>query len=634
MKKPISRLVIFICSLCILLPLAMKAETASPPLPETRLWNLQEADILSVINEVSLETGKNFIVDPRVSGKISLVSSKPIRKEEVYQVFLSILESLGYSAIPTGNIIKIVPNIESSEMTTRVASKHSPGKGDEVVVRVISLQNISAIQLTPVLRPLLPQWSNISVYTPGNVLVLAGRASNIQRIVNIIQDIDASTTDGIDIITLHQASASQVATVLSNLQNASRGNGNSSSTSIAADERTNSILLSGSKASRLRMHLLISKLDSPIAGSRGNTEVIYLRYLQAAKLAPMLSKIAQNMLQSGGTTDNNATTPKTSPDNKALTENLSNIQAEPNTNAVIITAPPSLMSALKAIINKLDIRPAQVLVEAIIVEVNQDDMQSLGIQWGALNTGTDTSSSSTGASSAVSFPPLGAGTIGIIPHAQIKAVLSILQNKTGVNILSTPTLVVLDNQKALLRVGKDIPDQTGSYATTGSTSTVTPFNTITRKLVALQLAVIPQINLGNAVRLSIRLQNDTLQNPDNPSLNPLINTSLIQNSVIINSDDILVLGGLISSNMIESLDKVPILGDIPLLGQLFQHKDQKLEKKNLMAFIKPTILYDTQEAMTATSTKYNSIRHTQIHWPENLTHDKQKIQNILPPNIT
>ena len=188
----------------------------------SRIWNLQDADILSVINEVSQETGKNFVVDPRVSGKITLVSSKPIRKQEVYQVFLSVLGLLGYSAIPSGSVVKIVPNMESGEQATAVASSTFPGRGDEVVVRVIPLENVSATQLIPVLRPLLPQWSNVSSYPPGNVLILLGRASNLERIMTIIQDVDKAATNGIQIIPLRHASASQIAAVLNNLQTASR----------------------------------------------------------------------------------------------------------------------------------------------------------------------------------------------------------------------------------------------------------------------------------------------------------------------------------------------------------------------------------------------------------------------------
>jgi general secretion pathway protein D len=609
------------------------ASTAKPA-PTARLWNLQDADILSVINEVSLETGKNFVVDPRVSGKISLVSSKPIKPNEVYQVFLSVLGMLGYSAIASGNIVKIVPNMESGEFATHIASNKSPGQGDEVVVRVIPLENVSAVQLLPVVRPMLPQWSNISAYSPGNVLIIMGHAGNLQRIVNVIQNIDATSSSNIELIPLHQASASQIATVLSNLQNAARANGDTSPISIGSDERSNSILLSGNKAARLRLRALISELDAPAVGASGSTEVVYLRYLQAKTLAPILGKIAQNILRTG-------TTPPVLPPNQLpgsanskndISENTTNIQAEVNTNALIITAPPTLMKALKSIVAKLDIRPAQVLVQAIIVELDQNDLNNFGIQWGARNPLNPDVSPQGGAATSVNFPPLGEGTLGIIPHTQIRAVLSALENRTGVNILSTPSVVVLDNKKAVLKVGQEVPQQTGTYATTASTSTVTPFNTIQDKAVVLELDVIPQINLGNAVRLQLNLKNDTLQNPDNPGLNPVINTAQIQNSVIVNTDDILVIGGLISNNITESTDKIPILGDIPAIGFIFTHKRRTLERKSLVAFIKPVIIYNTNEATAITNSKYDNIRNAQINWPVDLTREgEQKLENILPP---
>jgi general secretion pathway protein D len=279
---------------------------AAPQKTVSRLWNLQDADILSVINEVSLETGKNFVVDPRVTGKISLVSSKPIQPDQVYDLFLSVLELLGYSAIPSGDVVKIIPNMQSGESATRIATNKIPGKGDEVVVRVIPLENVSANQLIPIIRPLLPQWSNVSAYTPGNVIIILGRAANINRINEMIRDVDKASSNDIDIIPLHRASALQVAAVLTNLQNTTRANGDTPQLSIAPDERTNSILLSGNKAARLHMSVLVNQLDTPSSGAQGNTQVVYLRYLQAKTFAPILGKIAQNIV--GKETDNTTNT--------------------------------------------------------------------------------------------------------------------------------------------------------------------------------------------------------------------------------------------------------------------------------------------------------------------------------------
>jgi general secretion pathway protein D len=608
------------------------------PSTNKRLWNLQDADIISVINEVSQETGKNFVVDPRVSGKITLVSSKPLKQKEVYQVFLSVLGMLGYSAVPSGKVIKIVPNMESGEQATGVVTNKSFGRGEDVVVRVIPLENVSATQLVPVLRPLLPQWSNISAYTPGNVLILLGRAANLERIAKIIQDVDKASTSGIQIVPLHHASAIQVAQVLNNLQAAARATGEPG-VSIAVDDRSNSILIGGPKALRLRIRIIIAQLDAKAPTPAGNTEVIYLRYLQAKTFAPLLSKIAQNIVGKDTGSRYEASTAVASPSSLTTIASASQqtssassyIQAEPNTNSIIITAPPSLMQALKIVIAKLDIRPAQVLVEAIIAEISVSDLTSLGIQWGSITPSGTVAAGSTGGSP-LTFPAFNAGIVGIMPHVQIKAVLSALRNQNGVDILSTPEIVVLDNQKATIEVGKDIPEQTGSYATTGTTGTVTPFNTIGRRKVTLKLDVTPQINLGTSVRLKLDLKNDTLQNPQSPGLNPLINTSQIKNSVIVNSDDVLVLGGLISNTNNENINKVPILGDVPLLGLLFQQKTTTVEKKTLVIFIKPLIMCSNEDAMFISNMKYIDTRRTQANFRDELTTiGDQPLRNKMPP---
>ncbi len=598
-----------------------KITPQAPDAAPARLWNLQDADILGVINEVSLETGKNFIVDPKVSGKISLISSKPIKPDQVYALFLSVLELLGYSAIPTGDAVKIIPSLQSGEVATRVATASEPGTGDEVVVRVVPLDNISANQLIPIIRPLLPQWSNVSTYAPGNTIILLGRAANLERILRIIHEVDTASNNEIDVVALHSASASQLATVLTNLQNGSRSSLDTPQASIAADERTNSILLSGNKPARLRMHFLINQLDTPSNGAQGNTEVVYLRYLQAKTFAPVLQKIAKNINEKDNdistTSADNPNMKAGAADTKELKTGV-NIQPELSTNSLIITAPPSLMKSLNTVISKLDIRPAQVLIEGIIVEIDQNDTSKFGIQWGGHNLGNGN---------------FALGTVGIIPGGpQIQAILTTLQGSVDANILSTPSVVVLDNHKASLAIGQDIPQTTGSYATTGNATTATPFTTTGRLKVELNLQVTPQINLGNTVGLVMKLKNDSLQNPDDTTDQPRLNTSTISNSVLVNSKDILVIGGLTSNNITNTVDKIPLLGDLPLIGKAFQNKARRLEKKNLMVFIKPTILHDADDSNSITNTKYSATRSAQIHWPEKLNDEgKQKLANILPP---
>lgn len=591
-----------------------------------RIWNLQDADILSVINEVSSETGKNFIVDPRVNGKISLVSSKALPRDQVYPVFLSVLSMLGFSAIPTGTVVKIVPTAESLENATRVVSNKNLPQGDEVVVRVVPLDNINATQLIPVLRPLLPQWSNIAAYTPANILLLSGRASNLERILVIIREIDRVSNNRIEVIPLKYASASQIANVLNNLQNAARMSGDSNTVSIATDERSNSILLGGNKVARLKMRILLAQLDAPSQTPEGNTEVVYLRYQEAKTLAPILSKIAQNILGKGTDAASAVVaSTNTTSTNSSKEATLTNIQADQATNSVIITASPALMQALRHVIAKLDIRPAQVLVEAIIAEIDETNLQTLGIRWGS-----NLSINSTGTAAGNIFNQ---DNYGIIPQTSVQAILTALQNQVNANILSTPSVVVLDNREAVIEVGEQINQQTGSYATSNNVSTVSPYTTNQYKDITLKLKVKPQINLGEAVRLNLDLKNDSLVDPASASsqTNPPINTNKITNSVIVNTGDVLVLGGLMSDNHSETLHKVPILGDIPLIGKVFQNKTNSITKRNLVLFIKPSIIRTPLESSHITENKYETVRQDQMNWMDQKNKTRLSKPAVLPP---
>jgi len=305
------------------------------------------------------------------------------------------------------------------------------------------------------------------------------------------------------------------------------------------------------------------------------------------------------------------------------------IQAEPNSNAIIITAEPSQMKALKSIVNKLDIRPAQVLVEAIIAELDESDLTNFGIQWGTIGSSGNAPVTN---GTPTSFPDFGAGVVGVIPYVKIQAILSVLRNQNGVNILSTPTLMVLDNQKATIEVGEDVPVTTGSYATTNGTPSPTPFTTNDYKKVTLKLDVTPQINLASSVRLKIDLKNDTLVNPTNPTLTPRINTSTISNSVIVNSEDVLVLGGLISNNSNLNVNKVPILSSIPVIGNLFVQQSSSQSKKKLVVFIKPVIVHNSEDGSRITEEKYAFIRRAQANFTDEVEEiGDEPIHNRLPP---
>ena len=575
---------------------SLNQNTVTPP--AKRLWNLQNADIYSVIEAVSRETQKNFIVDPKVQGNITIVSSQPIDSKGVYQVFLSALQVLGYSAVPYGDMIKIVPDVNAKQMGTPIATNRRPGKGDENVVRIIPVKHVSAIQLVPILRPLMSNFSKISSYNPTNSLIMAGHAKNINRLAKIIRRVDQPDSDTIEIITLQHTNATKITEVLKQLQSADKINGKLTNISIVADDQSNSILLSGNRNERLRMRVIISQLDT--AGPQGNTEVIYLNYLKAKDLAPTLSKIALSAY-----TNNSVHSSSTRRRNGSSNAKEVSVQAEPNSNAIIVSAPPSLMSTIKNVVHDLDVQPSQVLVEAVIAQVTETQSKDLGIAWGSLPK------SSSGNNSVASNFQSG---VGIIQAGSIQAVITALSGHGSADILSTPSITVLDNHKAKISVGKDVSVQNRVYAATTDTTdnSTTPFATFSYKKVALELNVTPQISPNNSVQLDIKQTNDTLQNPTDVSTTPTINTNNIETSVRVNSGDILVLGGLISHDLERTDSKIPILGDIPFIGKLFTTKNANTEKKNLMVFLKPIILRDNNFTKNISKQHYDTLRKLQL----------------------
>lgn len=621
---------------------------------EKRLWNLQDADIRAVIAAVSQVTGKNFLVDPSVQGKITLISTTPIAPDQVYQMFLSALQVLGYQAIPTGNLIKIVPSTSARAQGAPIATTTEPGRGDETVVRVVNVQNVPVTQLVPLLRPLLPDWATLNAYPPSNSLVIAGNADSVNKLVDMINHMDRRAQSTTRVIHLQYANANQINEVLTNLQNSERANGKISTVSFAADKNNNNIVLNGNPQELATYLTLLNQLDQ--RANQTTTQVFYLNYLKAKEFAPILAKIAgakeittaaSSSAQASMTnTTTSGQSGSTSPDESSSTSDDSGIiaggsgngvtiQAENSANAIIVNAPPTVMNNLRDVIAQLDHKPQQVLVEAIIAEIDQTALNQLGIQWGTIQEGTSTITFGT-ESIANNFNQ----GVGIMKSESLRAIVNFLRTDTSADILSTPSVVVLDNQQASIEVGKDISVQNGSYANAGanaSDGTVNPYNTYERKKVALSLKVTPQISPNNSVRLLINQKNDSLENPSNPGPTPIINTAEVKTNVLISSGNILVLGGLINNDHQSQVQKVPFLGDIPLLGQLFRYNQKNVNKKSLMIFLRPIILQGGQTAQTETLQKvtqerYRYIREKQI---ENRLmknfNDYLKEKTILPP---
>ncbi|MDH3986452.1 MAG: type II secretion system secretin GspD, partial [Gammaproteobacteria bacterium] len=577
-------------------------------------------------------TDRNFIIDPRVKGKVTVISSRPMDSDEVYQVFLSILKVHGFAAVPSGEVIKIVPDVNAKQDGIPTASDGSPGRGDEMVTRVVQVDNVAAAQLVPILRPLVPQQGHLAAYPATNVLIISDRANNVERMLTIIRRIDQVSDSEIEVITLQYASAVEVVRVLTSLKRATPAAKGAAAAAggdqvLVADERTNSVLLGGDRASRLRMRAIISHLDTPL-DTGGNTDVIYLRYATAEDIVDTLlgvGKIEEQEAQQG---KGKVTAPKGAFD----------IQADEATNALVITAPPDIMRTLKHVITQLDIRRAQVLVEAVIAEVSEDTARELGVQWAFGGSGnnspvgivnftnsgsliSDVINGAADAASGGSFPSivdnalLGfAKTNGSFNYL---AVMNLLASDANTNILSTPTLVTLDNEEAEIVIGENVPFVTGSFSSTGANDGATnPFQTIQREDVGLTLKIKPQINEGDALRLEIEQEVSNIADSVAGAADIVTNKRSIKTNVMVDDGQVVVLGGLIEEKIGESVQKVPFLGDIPFLGALFRSKTADVTKTNLMVFIHPVILRDAAVTQSYTNSKYNYIRALQMQQDE------------------
>ena len=596
--------------LCLLL-----GSTNSAVAQESLTLNFNNTDITAVVAAVSEMTGRNFIVDPRVKGKVTVISKHGMKPDEVYQVFLSILKVHGYAVIPGEQVTKIVPEVNAKQDAVRTSSSRRPGSGDEFVTRVVEIKYVDAAQLVPILRPLVPQRGHLAAYPASNVLIISDSAANIQRLVDIINRIDLSATDEIEVISLNHASASELVRIVGQLDKAG-AKGASKKLKLVADDRTNSILLSGDKNARLRIRVLISHLDTPLEIG-GNTQVIYLRNAVAKDLVSVLTGISKSV----GTAGSKAATPQ---------QGKVNIQADENTNALVITAPPDMFRSLRSVIQKLDVRRAQVKVETVIADVSSDATREMGVQWAAAGAsgsndpvGVISFNGGSDIAGILADPPtvsdglnLGFGklTAGAFRFAGL---IRALAADAHTNVLSTPTLVTMDNEEAEIVVGQNVPFITGQYSSTGSGSTPSnPYSTVERQDVGITLKIKPQINEGNAIKMDVVQEVSSIA-ASSIGVDLITNKRSIKTSVMIEDGQALVLGGLIKDDLLESEQRVPGLGDIPILGWLFKYKKIQKVKTNLMVFMHPMILKDAATTAAITNHKYNFIRAKQLEAREN-----------------
>jgi len=603
---------------------------------ETVTLNLKDADIGALISTVAEVSHKNFIVDPRVKGKVTVISSRPMNSDEVYQVFLSILKVHGFAAVPSGEVIKIIPDVNAKQEDIPTATAAEPGSGDEMVTRVIQVNNVSAAQLVPILRPLVPQQGHLAAYPATNVLIISDRASNVERLASIIHRIDKSSDSEIEVIPLQHASAAEVVRVLTTLTRSTtvgKGPGVAGGQQVlVADERTNSILLGGDRSERLRLRAIISHLDAPQEAG-GNTDVVYLRYAEAKEIVDVLMGVGKIEEKEAGQSKGTAA-------GAAKRGGSFDIQADESTNSLVITAPPDIMRTLKRVISQLDIRKAQVLVEAAIAEVSGTVARDLGVQWlfgssngrtpigivNFTNAGTpitdianavagvasSSSSSTSGTLPSIADSLVVGGADYTKGHFSYAAVLNALASDADTNILSTPTLVTLDNEEAEIVIGQNVPFVTGSYTNTGATSGSTnPFQTIQRQDVGLTLKIKPQINEGDAMRLDISQEVSSIASSVTGAADIVTNKRSIKTNVMVEDGQVVVLGGLLDKQVRTSVQKVPLLGDIPLLGNLFKARKSDVNKTNLMVFIHPVILRNGAVTSYYTNSKYQFMRKMQ-----------------------
>lgn len=604
---------------------------ALPVQAETVTLNLKDADIGALISTVAEVSDKNFIVDPRVKGKVTVISSRPMNSDEVYQVFLSILKVHGFAAVPSGEVIKIIPDVNAKQEDIPTTTDEQPGVGDEMVTRVIQVDNVAASQLVPILRPLVPQQGHLAAYPSTNVLIISDRASNVERLFAIIRRIDQVSDSEIEVIPLSHASATEVVRVLTSLTRSAAGKAPGAEGEqqvLVADERTNSVLLGGERSDRLRLRAIISHLDTPQEAG-GNTDVVYLRYAEAKELVNVLMGVGKIEEQEASQNKGAAAAP-------SKRGGSFDIQADESTNALVITAPPDIMRTIKRVISQLDIRKAQVLVEAVIAEVSGDLSRELGVQWlfsgdkdggtpigivNFTNSGTTITKVANGVADLIdggTLPEvagnalLGFGDVSSNNSFNYVAVLNALASDTNTNILSTPTLVTLDNEEAEIVIGTNVPFVTGSFTDTGASSGSTnPFQTIQREDVGLTLKIKPQINAGDAMRLDIEQEVSSIADSVAGASDIITNKRSIKTNVMVDDGQVVVLGGLIEEQVGESEQKVPLLGDIPLLGNLFKSRTGNVTKTNLMVFIHPVILRDSSVTSNYTNSKYNHIRSLQ-----------------------
>ncbi len=619
--------------------------------------NFKDTDLKSFVETVGANLNKTIVMGPGVEGRVSIRTMTPLNEHQYYQLFLNLLEAQGYAVVPMeNNVLKVVKSgVAKGEPLPILDEGGRDYSGDEMVTRVVPVHNVSVRELAPVLQQMIDSAGsgNIVNYEPSNVIMLTGRASVVKRLTAVIQRVDHAGNRTEEVIPLTNASASEIARVLESLyRNSGEHQPAASKSQIVADERTNSVVISGDVGARDKMRRLIRRLDSEMERS-GNSQVFYLKYSKAEDLVDVLKQVSGTLTAAKDEAEGTTTSER----------EIVSIAASKHSNALIVTAPQDIMQSLQKVIEQLDVRRAQVHVEALIVEVAEGSNINFGIQWASKDAGlmqfangTQIPIGTLGAAIAQAKPQKGStvisengattinpdvegdlstlsqllsgfsGTAVGVVKGDWMALMQAIKNDSSTNVLSTPSITTLDNQEAFFMVGQDVPVLTGS--TVGSDNR-NPFNTVERKKVGIMLKVTPQINEGNAVQMLIEQEVSKVEGQT--SLDVVFGERKLKTTVLANDGELIVLGGLIDEQAGESVAKIPLLGDIPLIGHLFKSTADKKEKRNLMVFIRPTILRDGMTADGVSQRKYNYMRAEQIYRDEEgISLMPETTQPILP----
>jgi len=580
--------------------------------------DFKDVDIQEMIKLVADITGKTLVIDPRVKGRVNVISKQKLSKSELYNLFLSVLEVQGFTAIEVGNVVRILPRKDARTSAVPVTEYDNLGN-DSYITQVVQLYNVSAAKVLPVLRPLAPQHAHLAAYAPSNAIIISDTIANIARLKEVISRIDRAGVAETDIVELKYAQAEEMVKLLESLQkNGEKDAPANTKSSIVADARSNSILITADDVRRSKIRSLIASLDTPREQS-GNVRVIYLEYADAENVAEVLSKVVSNISKldpetgaQGGTQTGGAA--------------ATTIEADPSTNAILITADAATLETLLPVIERLDIRRSQVLVEAIIVEVSGDLNKQLGVELAAFQNGNIVAASSntgiltsiTGALQNDQIPSVPTGLalgLGIdnIDSSGVNFVslIQLFESNTEANILSTPSILTTDNNEATISVAENVPFITGTF--TNDSGSTNPFQTIERRDVGITLQVTPQISKGETVVLEIDQQVSSVSSEPVAGASDIVTTERqITTQVIAKNGEVIILGGLLEDDVTQTQQKIPVLGDIPYVGRLFRNDLTEISKSNLMVFLKSTIIRDSEALRGATAEKYNHIRNDQL----------------------